>query len=180
MMHLKKVLVISSSPRAKGNSELLCEAFVKGAQEAGNDVELIKLREKEIHYCLGCYACAKLGHCFQKDDMNAIALKMEEADVIVLATPVYFYSMSGQLKVMIDRMVQNYTKVRADIYIMVTAWDDNKENLLSTVEAIRGFSRDCLEECEEKGVIIAGGANQKGDIQKTPYIEEAYQMGLHC
>lgn len=112
--------------------------------------------------------------------MNALAQKMKEAQVIVLASPVYFYSMNGQLKVFIDRMVQNYTEVRADIYIMVTAWDDQTTNLVSTIEAIRGFSRDCLEECQEKGVIIAGGVEKKGDIRQTNYLNEAYEMGKHC
>lgn len=177
---MKKVLIISASPRKDGNSDLLCQAFQKGALEAGNEVEYVRLSEKNIQYCEGCYACAKLGHCFKNDDMNALAQKMKEAQVIVLASPVYFYSMDGQLKVFIDRMVQNYTEVRADIYIMVTAWDDQTANLVSTVEAIRGFSRDCLEECPEKGVIIAGGVEKKGDIRQTNYLNEAYEMGKYC
>ena len=177
---MKKVLIISSSPRKDGNSDLLCQAFEKGAIESGNNVEYIRLHEKNIQYCEGCYACTKLGHCFKNDDMNKLAQKMKEAQVIVLASPVYFYSMDGQLKVFIDRMVQNYTEIRAEIYIMITAWDDQIKNLTSTVEAIRGFSRDCLENCPEKGVIIASGMEKKGDILQSNYLKEAYKMGKNC
>lgn len=62
---MKKVLIISASPRKDGNSDLLCQAFQKGALEAGNEVEYVRLSEKSIQYCEGCYACAKLGHCFK-------------------------------------------------------------------------------------------------------------------
>lgn len=173
-------MIISASPRKNGNSDILCTNFKNGALAAGHNVEKIDLRDKKIGYCIGCYACTKLGKCFQNDDMNELAKKLENADVIVLATPVYFYSMDAQLKTFIDRTVQNYTKIRADIYIMATAWDPNTVNLESTVEAVRGFSRDCLEECPEKGVIIAGGVSEKGDINKTKYPEQAYNMGLNC
>lgn len=177
---MKNVMIISASPRKNGNSDILCTNFKNGALAAGHSVEKIDLRDKNIGYCIGCYACTKLGKCFQNDDMNELAKKLENADVIVLATPVYFYSMDAQLKTFIDRTVQNYTKIRADIYIMATAWDPNTANLESTVEAVRGFSRDCLEECPEKGVIIAGGVSEKGDINKTKYPEQAYNMGLNC
>lgn len=177
---MKNVMIISASPRKDGNSDILCDNFKNGALAAGHNVEKIDLRDKSIGFCIGCYACTKLGKCFKNDDMNELAKKLESADVIVLATPVYFYSMDAQLKTFIDRTVQNYTRIRADIYIMVTAWDPNTANLESTVEAIRGFSRDCLEECPEKGVIMAGGVSEKGDINSTKYPEQAYNMGLNC
>lgn len=178
---MKKVLIISSSPRKDGNSETLCKEFERGALEnSNNSVEIVHLRDKNINYCLGCYACTSLGHCFQEDDLNNIAKKMEEADVIVLASPVYFYSMSGQLKVFIDRIVQNYTKIRADIYIFVTAWDSDTNNLESTLEAIRGFSMYCLEECKEKGYILAGGLSEINDAKKSKYLDLAYKFGKEC
>ena len=122
---MKNVMIISASPRKNVNSDILCTNFMNGALAAGHSVEKIDLRDKNIGYCIGCYACTKLGKCFQNDDMNELAKKLENADVIVLATPVYFYSMDAQLKTFIDRTVQNYTKIRADIYIMATAWDPN-------------------------------------------------------
>lgn len=177
---MKNVVIISSSPRKNGNSDLLCQEFQRGAIESNNNVELISLADKKINYCYGCYKCTETGRCFQKDDLNEIAKKLEKADVIVLATPVYFYSMSGQLKVFIDRLVQNYLKIHADIYIIVTAWDYNSNNLESTIEAIRGLTRECLEDCTERGIICAGGVSEKGEIKNTKYLEKAYNLGLHC
>ena len=116
----KKVLVISASPRKGGNSDSLCERFISGAREAGHDVEKISLRDKNIHYCLGCGACNNTHRCVQKDDMAPVLDKLVEADVIVLATPVYFYSMDGQLKTFIDRTVPRYTEISGkDFYFTV-------------------------------------------------------------
>lgn len=177
---MKNVLILSSSPRKDGNSDLLCQEFFKGAREAGHSVELVRIAEKKIGYCQACYACTRLGKCFQQDDMNELAAKMEQADVIVLATPVYFYSMSGQLKVFIDRLVPNYTKIHADIYLFATAWDPNAGDLESTVEAIRGCTRDCFEGCTEKGVLTVGGVAEKGDIAGREELKEAFAMGRNC
>ena len=99
----KKVLIISSSPRKGGNSETLAAAFAKGAREAGNPVETVYLREKQVGFCKGCLACLNLGHCVIQDDAVEIAAKMHDANVLVFATPVYYYCVSGQLKTMLDR-----------------------------------------------------------------------------
>ena len=177
---MKNVLIISSSPRKDGNSERLCQEFMKGARESGNQVELVCLRDKKIGYCVACYACTELGHCFQDDDMNELAEKLERADVIVLATPVYFYSMSGQLKVFIDRLVPNYTKIHADIYLFCPAWDPETANLEPPLEAIRGCTRDCFEECEEKGALAVGGVSEVGAIEGRGELRQAYEMGRSC
>lgn len=94
----KKVLILSSSPRRGGNSDTLCDEFLRGAQEAGHEVEKIFLKDKTIHYCTGCGVCNEGKPCPQKDDAPEIVRKMVAADVIVLATPVYFYTMSAQMK----------------------------------------------------------------------------------
>ena len=93
----KKVRIISASPRRGGNSETLAAAFAEGAQAAGHQVETVYLREKQIGYCKGCFACHELGHCVLRDDAAAIIAKMHDADVLVFATPVYYYCVSGQL-----------------------------------------------------------------------------------
>ena len=96
---MKKVLIISSSPRRRGNSDTLCDEFKKGAEESGNAVEKLFLADKKIGYCKGCETCNSLGKpCPQKDDAAEIIEKMILSDVIVLATPAYFYTMSAQLK----------------------------------------------------------------------------------
>ena len=99
----KNVLIISSSPRKGGNSETLAASFAKGAEEAGHKVETVYLREKNYSFCKGCLACLKVGHCVIGDDAVEIAARMHDADVLVFATPVYYYSVSGQLKTMLDR-----------------------------------------------------------------------------
>ncbi len=177
----KKVLVISASPRKGGNSDLLCDRFIAGAQEAGHEVEKIALREKNIHYCLGCGVCNNTHLCVQKDDMKAVLDKLVEADVIVLATPVYFYSMDGQLKTFIDRTVPRYTEIsHKDFYFILTAADTQQKNLHRTVEALRGFTQDCLDDAREKAVIYGVGAWQAGEVKDTPAWHQAYEAGKNC
>ena len=108
----KKILIISSSPRKGGNSDLLCDEFMKGARGAGHDVEKVRLAEKRIGYCRGCGVCHDTHACLQKDDMEELLDKLLEADVIVLATPVYFYTLCGQMKTFIDRTVPRYLDIR--------------------------------------------------------------------
>ena len=173
----KDVLILASSPRTKGNSEILCEEFARGAREAGHKVELIPLRKKEVKPCVACEACRKNGVCSQKDDMAEILGAMYKAQVIVMATPVYFYTMCAQMKAVIDRTVARYTALSGkEFYFIVTAADDNKAALERTVEGFRGFT-DCLSSAKEKGVIYGGGAWQRGDIKSTKAMVEAYTMG---
>ena len=99
----KKILVISTSPRKNGNSDLLADEFVRGAQEAGHQVEKISLYDKTISFCRGCLSCLNTQRCVIHDDADTIAQKMKAADSIVFATPVYYYGMCGQMKTMLDR-----------------------------------------------------------------------------
>ena len=98
-----KVLAISASPRAGGNSDLLCDEFLVGAAGVGHQTEKLRLAEYSFAPCSACYGCAKTHRCVKQDAMGQIQQKLIDADVIALATPVYFYSMAAQLKLMIDR-----------------------------------------------------------------------------
>ena len=161
----KKILILSASPRKGGNSDILCDQFARGAQEAGHRVEKIRVQEKKISPCLACYGCRGTGVCVQKDDMAAILGKMVEADVLVLATPVYFYSMDGQLKTLIDRTLSRYTEIRdKEVYFIATA-AAGRGAMERTVDAMRGFT-DCLP-----------GAQVKGEVMDTKAFQEAYQLG---
>ncbi len=178
---MKKVLVLSASPRRGGNSDILCDQFVRGAQDAGHAVEKVFLRDRNIGYCLGCGVCNRTHQCVQKDDMKEILDKMVEADVIVMATPVYFYAMDGQMKTFIDRTVPRYTEITdKDFYFIMTAADTDKQSLARTVEGFRGFTEDCLDGAREKGILYGVGAWQAGEIRNTPAMEEAYQMGRNA
>jgi multimeric flavodoxin WrbA len=178
MVH-KKVLIISSSPRRGGNSDLLCDKFTAGARESGNNVEKIFLKDKKINYCTGCGTCIdRGGKCSQRDDMTEILNKMVEADVIVMATPVYFYTMCGQMKTFIDRTCARYTEIsNKDFYFIVTAADNSKSAMERTVEEFRAFT-SCLDGPEEKGIIYGIGAWNKGEIKGMPAMVEAYQLGM--
>lgn len=172
----KKVLLIAGSPRKGGNSDLLCDAFGKGAKEAGHTVEKIYVRDLKLGGCMACYGCRDTGMCVQKDGMNDVLKKMIEADVIVLATPVYFYSMSGQLKVFIDRVLPAYTKIRdKEFYFIATAADENRL-LERTMDALEGFT-DCLPGADVKGKIYGGGFYKQGEIAGSKVEQETYQMG---
>ena len=174
----KKVVILSSSPRRGGNSETLAAAFAKGAQEAGNQVETVYLREKQYGFCKGCLACQKLGHCVIKDDAVEIAAKMHDADVLVFATPVYYYSVSGQLKTMLDRANPLFGTDYAftKVYLLATAAEDEAETVDGTVKAVQGWV-DCFDRCELAETIFAGGVNSVGDIVGHPALEKAYQSG---
>ena len=174
----KRVLIISSSPRKGGNSESLAAAFAKGAQEAGHQVETVYLREKQYGFCKGCFACLKLGHCVIKDDAVEIAAKMHDADVLVFVTPVYYYSVSGQLKTMLDRanplFGTDYAFTKA--YLLATAAEAEPETVEGTVKAVQGWV-DCFERCELVETVFAGGVNEIGEIIGHPALERAYQVG---
>ena len=109
----KKVLILSGSPRKDGNSDILCEEFARGAQEVGNEVEKIRVSAKKIAPCSACYYCRDHGgKCTHKDDMAETLQKMIDADVLVLSSPVYFYSIDAQLKAVIDRTVARWLEVK--------------------------------------------------------------------
>jgi multimeric flavodoxin WrbA len=179
---MKHVLILDATPRVGGNSEVLAESFAKGAIEAGNVVDIVKLRDKKIGYCHGCYYCANhQGHCWQKDDAEAVVDQMVAADVIVFATPTYFYSMAGQLKVLIDRTVMKYLEIKdKEVYYIITAWDSDPKNLQKVVAAIQGFTTDCLPSCHEKGMLIGASLEKVGEAAKSPYLKEAYLLGKQC
>ena len=154
----KKVLILSSSPRRGGNSDTLCDEFMRGAIESGNEAEKVFLRDKTI-------------------DAAEIIEKMVAADVIVMATPVYFYTMSAQMKTLIDRCCGLYTEMKnKEFYFIVTAAEDDRKLMERTVDTFQGFL-DCLENPTIKGVVYGTGVWHVGEIKDKPTLREAYEMG---
>ncbi len=173
----KKVLILSGSPRRGGNSDILCDEFARGALESGNAVEKIRVADRKIGYCRACYACRGSGVCAIKDDAAEIVQKMIEADVLVLASPVYFYSIDAQLKALIDRTVARWTEVKdKEFYYIVTAADEERASAETTLACFRGYA-DCVEGAKEMGVIYGTGAYEKGEILNTEAPTEAYELG---
>lgn len=172
-----EILILNSSPRKAGNSDVLCDQFAKGAKETGHSVEKTNLSEKSLSPCRACYTCMKEHACAIQDDMAEIFAKMQAVDVIVLSSPVYFYSVSAQMKMLIDRCLVNHKSLeRKRFYYIITAADPRHEAADGTIAAFRGFLR-CLPDAEEAGILYGTGTWDKGDVYKHPVFEQAYQMG---
>ena len=177
----KKVLILSASPRKGGNSDILCDQFAKGAEEAGHQVEKIRVQEKKISPCLACYGCRGTGVCVQKDDMDAIYPHYKDADLVVLASPMYYWSLSGQLKCAFDRLFAvaelspSYANPVKDCVLLMAAEGDTESNF----EPVRHYYHALLERLGWKdcGIVYAGGNMHVGDIAGKPQLEEAEALG---
>lgn len=175
---MKKVLVISSSLRLRSNSDALADEFARGAVDAGNEVEKVTLREKDIRFCKGCLACQKTGRCVINDDAPAIVEKMHDADVIAFATPIYYYEMCGQLKTLLDRANPLYPSDYRfrDIYMLTSAAEDEAHVPERAVSGLTGWI-DCFGKAHLAGTVFAGGVNEPGDTAGHPSLERAYETG---
>ena len=175
---MKNVLILSGSPRRGGNSDILCDEFARGAAERGSHVEKIRVSDKKIGYCRACYYCRDNGGaCVLKDDMAEVLQKMIDADVIVLASPVYFYSIDAQLKAVIDRTLARWTEVKnKEFYYIITCADRAKQSVMTTLDCLRAYA-DCVDGAIERGVIYGTGVYQKGEIETSPAMKQAYEMG---
>ena len=174
----KKVLIISTSLRSNSNSEKLAESFAEGAKTAGNEVEMVSLRGKNISFCKGCLACQKTGHCVINDDANAVTDKMLEAEVIVWATPVYYYEMSGQMKTLIDRANPLFPKDYKfrDVYLLTAGAEEEPDLDEGAVKGLSGWIA-CYEKARLAGKVCAFGVTAPGDIKGSDKLAEAYEMG---
>ena len=151
---------------------------MRGAAEAGNQVEKIFLRSKQVAPCNACYYCKQSGgKCAIQDDMAEILDKMQAADVIVMASPVYFYSIDAQMKAVIDRSVARWTNIpNKEFYYIMTAAENSDTVMDCTLECFRGFAA-CLDGTKEMGVIEGKGVYEAGEIKGTRYMQEAHEMG---
>ena len=176
---MKKVLIISTSLRAGSNSEILAKEVAKGAKEKGNEVELVSLKNKKIEFCKGCFACQKLGKCIIKDDAVEITEKMKNSDIIVWATPVYYYEMSGQMKTVIDRANSLFSsdyKFR-EVYLITTSAEDSKQAKECVLAGVQGWI-DCFDNVKLKKTLSGGGAEGPNDAKNMPkLLKQAYEMG---
>jgi multimeric flavodoxin WrbA len=168
----KKIFIVSASARKEGNSDTLCGHFIKGAAEAGHHIEKIRLHEMKIKPCLGCGTCRDSGKCVHDDDMAENLDKMVQADVIVLATPVYFYSMNGNLKQFIDRTYSRFRQMSGkDFYFILTMGAPDKEYAKIALEGLGGYIK-CVPNSKEKGIIF--GFNDTVNVSAA---QEAYALG---
>ncbi|OUP63844.1 NADPH-dependent FMN reductase [Drancourtella sp. An177] len=174
----KRVLVISTSLRNNSNSEILADAFLDGAQSAGHEAEKVSLKNKTLAFCRGCLACQKTGNCVIHDDAEEIVEKMSHADVLVFATPIYYYEMSGQMKTLIDRANPLFTADYAyrKVYLLATAAEDDTHAMDGALKGLQGFI-DCYGKAELAGTVFAGGVDAPGTAEDHAAVKEAYEMG---
>lgn len=173
----KHVLIISTSPRKGSNSEMLAAEFGKGAQAAGHTVEQISLADKDIRFCRGCFVCQTTQRCVIRDDADWIEQKMEQADVLVFATPIYYYEMSGQMKTMLDRGNPLFTtdyKFR-DVYLLASAAEDEEYVWQRAASGLEGWI-ECFPKAKLAGVVFGGGATEAGTVSKDA-LAKAFDMG---
>ena len=174
---MSNIVVLSGSVRKGGNTELLVQAFVDGAKK-NNSVEVISVADYKVHPCIGCNTCFdREGHeCFQRDDMTKVYEKLKAADVLVIASPVYFYGVSAQLKALIDRLhtpMRNEFRIKKLALILVGA-----ATLPELFDAIKVQYQLVLNyfKLEDAGTVCVRGAKDKGDVKNTDGLEKAYQL----
>ena len=172
------ILILSGSPRKNGNTELLVEAFSKGASEK-HQVEVVSVHNYKVNPCMGCNACftSECNTCVQKDDMSVIYSKLANADMLVIASPVYFYGLSAQLKAIIDRChnpIRDTFHIKKAALILVGA-----ASLPELFDSILTQYQLCLNffHIEDAGRVLVRGAKEKGGVRDTKALEEAEALG---
>ena len=172
-----KILVITGSPRKNGNSNTLADNFIKGAQEAGHTVVRFDSAFKNVHPCIACNKCGMNGQCVFKDDFEFVKANIIDADVVVYATPMYYFGISAQIKTVIDRFYAINGQIHVPkkaVLILTYADKDEKQaqpiiNYYETLLNYLGWS--------DAGKVIASGVWTEGDVNHTQYPQKAYELG---
>lgn len=175
---MKKIAIIASSPRKSGNSNTLVKEFTRGAEEAGNAVQTVFLKDIQMDFCRGCMTCNQTLKCVINDDVREVLETMKTADVIVFATPVYYYSVSGQLKTFFDRTSPLFADKYqfTDVYLLATAAEDEPETVAGTKTAVMGWI-DCYPGTRLVKTVFAGGVDAVGEIEGHTALQQAYETG---
>lgn len=176
---MSKIAILMGSPRKNGNTDILVKSFIGGVDRQKNSVELIPVMENNVNSCTGCNACFRDGmnRCVQQDDMQEIYQKLSDADVIVIATPIYFYGISSQLKCIIDRLhnpIRNTFKVKELVLLAVCA-----DTIPTVFDSVKAMYHSILNyfSLKNAGIITVSGVPEKGDIMGNPALTEAYRLG---
>ncbi|WP_294016983.1 flavodoxin family protein [uncultured Treponema sp.] len=175
---MSRILVLNGSVRRGGNTELLVQSFAEGARK-NNSVEIVSMADFKVNPCIGCNSCfnREENDCSQNDDMTKVYEKLKSTDILVIASPVYFYGISAQLKAMIDRLhtpMRNSFPIKKLALILVGA-----ASLPEMFDAIKVQYRLALNffGLEDAGTVLVRGAKEKGDVKNTDGLKEAYELG---
>lgn len=179
-----KILMLTGSPRKHGTTSLLAESFRKGAEAAGHTVERLDTAFMKVSPCTACYACRKnKGKCAKNDDMTPLlgddGLIMD-ADVIVFVTPLYYFGMSAQLKIVLDRFYALGRKVREKkqkAILLVASGDGNEEVMTGLTQQFHLLCQ--WTHWQEAGLVLALGCHEPQDLEETTYLQEAYDLGAN-
>lgn len=188
---MKNILVVLGSGRRKGNTEMLADAFIKGAEDSGHKVQKVSLASLEVKNCLGCNACRYSKPCVLKDDFTKLIPQIKSADLIVFASPLYFWTLSARIKAFIERFycmaeedhnppLGRYEKYPIhDSALLMTAAD----NLFWTFEQAVTYYKFAIVNYigfKDKGMLLAGGCGETNglpQIEKTNHLADAYIFG---
>ena len=175
----KNVLILMGSPRKKGNTSILCDEFKRGAEEAGNQVEKIDVVGMKINGCLGCNGCQRNGGtCVQKDDMQGIYQKILTADVVVLASPIYYYTWTAQLKAVIDRTYAMLATMKDKTFYMIsTCMSPDESWCQMMLDSFRNYLACYPESVTEGGYVFGFECGAPGDVKERDAMQKAYDMG---
>lgn len=173
-----KIVVLMGSPNERGSTSLLVESFKKGAESSNHEVEVINVASKNIHPCRGCIHCGYEGPCVYKDDVSLIKEKLLNADMVVFATPLYYYAMSAQLKTLIDRFCafnSSLTSRHLRSGLLAVAWNSDSW----TFEALEAHYQTLVRylSFKDEGMILGSGCGTPSMTKNSIYIQKAYELG---
>ncbi len=173
-----KIVVLEGSPNKNGSSNLLADRFQQGAEKAGHAVEVIDAAHADIHPCTGCIHCGYEGPCVQKDDVEGIRRKILDADMVVFVTPLYYYGISAQLKVLIDRFCAFNSSIQRKHMksaLLAVAWNSDSW----TFEALEAHYKTLVRylNLEDMGMVLGAGYGTPSMTQHSPFPQRAYDLG---
>lgn len=172
------IVVLEGSPNKNGSSNLLASEFIRGAQEAGHTVTVIDAAHSDIHPCTGCIHCGYEGPCVQKDDMKQFRGEILDADMMVFVTPLYYYGMSAQLKILIDRFCAFNSSIQSKQMksaLISAAW--NSDNW--TFEALESHYKTLVRylNLTDMGMVLGRGCGSPAMTKGSRYPQMAYELG---
>lgn len=173
-----KIIVLFGSPNQNGSTKILVDHFVKGAKEAGHDCEVLDVCHMDVHPCIGCVACGYEGPCVQKDDVELIRTKLLSADMVVFATPLYYYGMTAQLKTVVDRFCAyngSLNGKRLKSTLLTVAWNADDWTFEALVAHYKTLVR--YINFEDKGMVLGYGCGTPSMTSRSEYPNEAYRLG---
>lgn len=173
-----EIVVLQGSPNRRGSTYLLADSFRRGAESAGHAVGIIDVAHTDISPCIGCVHCGYEGPCVQKDGTEEIRRKILGADMLVFATPLYYYGMSAQLKTLIDRFCAfnaSLTRKHMKSALLAAAWNSDGR----TFEALEAHYKSLVRylDFQDTGMILGGGCGTPAMTRSSRYMRQAYELG---